>query len=68
MASSYIRMNSMLLIGAMIVSSLIATCSANFYQDFDLTWGDHRVWSASFTFSRQSLRLWLPVQERVLIR
>jgi xyloglucan:xyloglucosyl transferase len=35
-------MNNML-IGAMIVSSLIATCSANFYQDFDLTWGDHRA-------------------------
>ncbi|RHN43598.1 putative xyloglucan:xyloglucosyl transferase, Xyloglucan-specific endo-beta-1,4-glucanase [Medicago truncatula] len=42
MASSYIRMNCML-IGAMIVSSLIATCCANFYQDFDLTWGDHRA-------------------------
>lgn len=35
-------MNCML-IGAMIVSSLIATCCANFYQDFDLTWGDHRA-------------------------
>lgn len=35
-------MNNML-IGAMIVSSLIATCCANFYQDFDLTWGDHRA-------------------------
>ncbi|PNX61154.1 brassinosteroid-regulated protein bru1-like protein, partial [Trifolium pratense] len=41
MASS-ISIHSML-IGVVIISSLIATCSANFYQDFDLTWGDHRA-------------------------
>jgi xyloglucan:xyloglucosyl transferase len=41
MASS-IGMNNML-IGVMIISSLVATCSANFNQDFDLTWGDHRA-------------------------
>jgi xyloglucan:xyloglucosyl transferase len=39
MASS-ISIHSML-IGVMIISSLMAACSANFYQDFDLTWGDH---------------------------
>jgi len=22
---------------------MVATCGANFYQDFDLTWGDHRA-------------------------
>ncbi|GAU31089.1 hypothetical protein TSUD_322260 [Trifolium subterraneum] len=41
MASS-ISIHSML-IGVMIISSLVTTCSANFYQDFDLTWGDHRA-------------------------
>jgi xyloglucan:xyloglucosyl transferase len=41
MASS-ISIHSML-IGVMIISSLMAACSANFYQDFDLTWGDHRA-------------------------
>jgi xyloglucan:xyloglucosyl transferase len=41
MASS-IGMNNML-IGVMIISSLVVTCSANFNQDFDLTWGDHRA-------------------------
>jgi len=41
MASS-IGINS-ILIGVMIISSLVATCSGNFNQDFDLTWGDHRA-------------------------
>lgn len=40
MASS-IRNN--MLVGVMIISSLLATCLANFNQDFDLTWGDHRA-------------------------
>lgn len=30
-------------VGVMIISSLLATCLANFNQDFDLTWGDHRA-------------------------
>ncbi|CAL5203643.1 unnamed protein product [Lathyrus oleraceus] len=32
-----------MLVGVMIISSLLATCLANFNQDFDLTWGDHRA-------------------------
>jgi len=28
---------------AVVVSSMVAQCAANFYQDFDLTWGDHRA-------------------------
>nr|DAD37141.1 TPA_asm: hypothetical protein HUJ06_007782 [Nelumbo nucifera] len=32
-----------LLMSALIMSSLMAAYAANFYQDFDLTWGDHRA-------------------------
>jgi len=28
---------------AIMVSSMVATCSGSFYQDFDLTWGDNRA-------------------------
>ncbi|XP_004502259.2 LOW QUALITY PROTEIN: xyloglucan endotransglucosylase/hydrolase 2 [Cicer arietinum] len=40
MASSIKLLNILILI---ISSTLVATCSANFYQDFDLTWGDQRA-------------------------
>ncbi|XP_010246961.1 PREDICTED: xyloglucan endotransglucosylase/hydrolase 2-like [Nelumbo nucifera] len=33
---------SVLLI-ALVMSSLMAACAGSFYQDFDLTWGDHRA-------------------------
>lgn len=42
MASSSIKFNVVMLLGV-VVSSFVASCAANFNQDFDLTWGDHRA-------------------------
>ena len=31
------------LVGIVVSSFLVATCAGNFYQDFDITWGDNRA-------------------------
>ncbi|KAG2726375.1 hypothetical protein I3843_01G104500 [Carya illinoinensis] len=44
MAFSCIGFSGCVLVGLVVVSSLVvATSAGNFYQDFDLTWGDNRA-------------------------
>ena len=42
MASTRNGFHVLMLVGV-VVSSMVAACAANFYQDFDLTWGDNRA-------------------------
>ncbi|XP_052207711.1 xyloglucan endotransglucosylase protein 1-like [Diospyros lotus] len=42
-SSSYSGLPMLLLLTLVVLSSLMAAHGGNFYQDFDLTWGDHRA-------------------------
>lgn len=43
MSSSSYVISATLLVFALLVSSVMAVSAGNFYQDFDIIWGDHRT-------------------------